>query len=112
MIGCARHAWLITAALLATSTRPHAESPYPVAVPDIVGVCYASMPEDCPVPPGEKWQAIYRERCAEAPAQCTFRPDGTISRWVGKLKPNPQLEAALADVREAHRLRGHPMGPR
>jgi hypothetical protein len=105
MNAAARLATLTGVALLAVATA-HAKDAYPVAnVPDIVGACRPSYPEDCPVPPGEKWQAMYRERCALAPQQCTFRPDGTTMRWVGAFKPSPQLVEAVRRVR-AERLQG------
>ena len=110
MIAAARLAMPAGAALLAAVAAAHAEDAYPVAnVPDIVGSCRASYPLDCPVPPGEKWQAMYRERCVEAPEQCTFRPDGTIMRWVGKM--SPQSRAAMEEAVKAFVARSRPMGP-
>jgi Tfp pilus assembly protein PilX len=76
------------------------------AVTDLMSSCRASDPPQCFVTSTEDWQAKYRERCTEAPEQCTFRPDGTISSWSGKL--STQAAAALraafehAQPRDAH----------
>jgi hypothetical protein len=87
----------VVVVLLAAAAAASAQDAYPISsVPDIVGNCRASDPLDCPVPPGEKYQAMYRDRCAQAPQQCTWRPDGTIMRWVGKMTPFPHDPAALA----------------
>jgi hypothetical protein len=107
---------MVAVACSVAAPLAHAHEDYPVAnVPDIMGACRASDPLDCPVPPGEKWQAMYRERCFAAPEQCTFRPDGSIMRWVDKYTPSPQLAAAVRAVRmsiEQNSGRGRRMGPR
>ena len=90
--------WLlvpITVTAAASIVHATERQPATSALPDIFGSCYASIPMDCPVPRGEKWQAMYRERCTATPAQCTFRPDGTIARWVDKYEPGWSIRQAI-----------------
>jgi hypothetical protein len=57
---------------------------------DAVGACRLSDPPVCFISEHPAAQARYRQRCTENPEQCTFRPNGTISRWTGRWgKPSP-----------------------
>jgi hypothetical protein len=56
-----------------------------------MGNCRLSDPPDCSVPDHPAAQANYRQRCMDNPEHCTFRANGTISRWWPPtwIKPDP-----------------------
>jgi hypothetical protein len=60
-----------------------------------VGWCRLSDPPDCFISEHPAAQAQYRQRCADNPEHCTFKANGTISRWwpPRSIKPSPYPSA-------------------
>jgi hypothetical protein len=52
-------------------------------------------PPDCFVSEHPGAQAEFQQRCTENPDQCTFRPNGTISRWAERWAKPSRYPLAL-----------------